>query len=76
LDRITAEKLMAIYERLEADMGEANVVISSIPDAEEQKRHRRELGDMINSWVSLQMFVVQHHPELDPDGDQFRKDRK
>jgi hypothetical protein len=68
LDRATAEKLMAIYSKLNAPLNEAAEVIGSIRDQEEQKRLRRPLGEVMQSvWLELMQPIVRQHPDLDPD---------
>jgi len=68
LDLATAEKLMAIYERISASLNDAAGVIGTIPDHEEQKRLRRPLGEVMQSvWVDLMQPLVRAHPHLDPD---------
>jgi len=68
LDRATAEKLMAIYQRLNAPLNEAAEVIGAIEDQEEQKRLRRPLGEIMQSvWLDLMQPIVRQHPDLDPD---------
>jgi hypothetical protein len=74
MDRLTAEKLMTIYHRLNSVLAEADLVIQSIPDEAEQKQHRRALGPMImDVWTELMAPVVREHRELDPDGDRFQR---
>jgi hypothetical protein len=68
LDRATAEKLMAIYSKLNAPLNEAAEVIGAIHDQEEQKRLRRPLGEVMQSvWLELMQPIVRQHPDLDPD---------
>ena len=67
MDHLTGANLMAIYQRLEIAMAEANAIIQDFPDQAERSKHLRELGDMMSHWVSLQMLVAQQHPDLDPD---------
>ena len=68
LDRATAEKLMALYQLLNASLNEAAEVIGAIRDQEEQKRLRRPLGEVMQSvWLELMQPIVRQHPDLDPD---------
>jgi hypothetical protein len=68
LDRATAEKLMALYQKLNASLNEAAEVIGAIRDQEEQKRLRRPLGEVTQSvWLELMQPIVRQHPDLDPD---------
>ena len=69
MDRDTAEKLVATYHRLNDCLNEASVLIGAIPDAEEQRRFRRALGEMMQSaWVDLMLPIFREFPDLDPDG--------
>jgi len=68
MDRTTAEKLMAIYQRLEMPLNEATAVIGTIPDQEEQRLLRRPLGDVMQAvWLELMLPIVRQYPHLDPD---------
>jgi hypothetical protein len=68
LDRATAEKLMALYQKLNGSLNEAAEVIGAIRDQEEQKRLRRPLGEVMQSvWLDLMQPIVRQHPDLDPD---------
>jgi len=68
MDRDTAEKLVAIYHRLENCLNEATALIGTIPDAEEQRRFRRPVGEMMQSaWVDLMLPIFREFPDLDPD---------
>jgi hypothetical protein len=68
LDRATAEKLMALYQKLNGSLNEAADVIGAIRDQEEQKRLRRPLGEVMQSvWLDLMQPIVRQHPDLDPD---------
>jgi hypothetical protein len=68
MDRITAEKLMAIYQRLGDVLKEADPLIRGISDEAEQKRHLRSLGAMMQDvWLELMAPIVREHRDLDPD---------
>ena len=68
MDRATAEKLMAIYGRLNGPLNEAAAVIGTIRDQDEQKRLRRPLGEVMQSvWLELMQPIVRQYPDLDPD---------
>jgi len=68
MDRDTAEKLVAIYHRLDHCLNEATVLIGTIADAEEQRRFRRPVGEMMQSaWVELMLPIFRKFPDLDPD---------
>jgi len=68
LDRATAEKLMAIYHKLNGPLNEAAAVIGTIQDQEEQRRLRRPLGEVMQAvWLELMQPIVRQHPDLDPD---------
>jgi hypothetical protein len=68
VDRASAEKLMAIYERLNALLNDAAAVIETVPDHEEQMRLRRPVGEVMQSvWIDLMQPIVREYPHLDPD---------
>jgi len=68
MDRLTAEKLMAIYHRRGDVLNEADPLIREIPDETEQKQHLRTLGTMIQEvWLELMAPIVREHRDLDPD---------
>jgi len=68
MDRDTAEKLVAIYHRLDNCLNEATALIGTIPDAEEQRRFRRPVGEMMQSaWADLMLPIFREFPDLDPD---------
>ena len=68
MDRDTAEKLVAIWHRLDNCLNEATVLIGTIPDADEQRRFRRPVGEMMQSaWVDLMLPIFREFPDLDPD---------
>ena len=68
MDRATAEKLMAIYQKLSEPLNEAAEVIGTLRDQEEQKRLRRPLGELMQAiWLDLMQPIVRQHPDLDPD---------
>ena len=68
MDRDTAEKLVAIWHRLDDCLNEATVLIGTIADAEEQRRLRRPVGEMMQSaWVDLMLPIFREFPDLDPD---------
>jgi len=73
MDHSTAQKLMAVYERMAGAMNEANSLIRTLPDIE-QTEHLHGLGDMMgNLWIKLQLPVVREHSDLDPDGALFQQ---
>ena len=68
MDRDTAEKLVAICHRLDNCLNEATVLIGTIADAEEQRRFRRPVGEMMQSaWVEHMLPIFRKFPDLDPD---------
>ena len=68
MDRITAEKLMAIYRRLSEVLNEADPVIRSISDEDSRQQQLRALGTMMQDvWLNLEAPIVREYPELDPD---------
>jgi hypothetical protein len=49
---MTAQKLMAVYQKLNASLNEL----------------RRRLGEVMQSvWLELMQPIVREHPDLDPD---------
>jgi len=72
MDHATAQKLMSIYERLNAVINEADPVMRTLPDAE-RTGHLRALGDLMGHvWFKLQLPIVREHRDLDPDGDRYQ----
>ncbi len=68
MDRPTAEKLMAIYDRLGNTLNEADPLIRSIPNDAERKRHLSALGTMMQDvWLQLMAPIVNEYRDLDPD---------
>jgi hypothetical protein len=69
MDRSVAEKLMQHYLAAGgAALNEATSVIGTLADAEEQRRLRRPLGELMQSiYLELMRPIVKEHPELDPD---------
>jgi len=68
MDHSTAEKLMSLYQELGGPLNRASELIDKIPDAEEQRRLRRPLGEMMaRIWTDLELPIVQEFPDLDPD---------
>ena len=73
MDQATAQKLMALYERMGVALSEADTVIRTLPDAERHE-HLTGLADTVMQiWSKLQLPVVRQYPELDPDREHFRK---
>jgi hypothetical protein len=75
VDRDTAEKLIACYERVGVPLNDADEIIrKTISDAEERSALLRPIGEMYaDIWFQLMLPVVRKHPDLDPDGDRFRR---
>ncbi len=68
MDRLTAEKLMAIYRRLGDVLNEAEPLLRTLPDESERIAHQRALGSMMaDVWIELMLPIVREHKELDPD---------
>ena len=73
MDQHTAEKLMALYQRIGVALSEADTVIRTLPQPE-QHEHLTGLADTVMQiWSKLQLPVVRQYPELDPDREHFRK---
>jgi hypothetical protein len=68
MNRSVAEKLLQHYLAAGAALNEATDVIGTLPDAEEQRRLRKPLGEVMQS-ISLELMrpIMREHPELDPD---------
>jgi hypothetical protein len=68
MDRDVAEKLMRHYLAAGAALNEATSVIGTLADAEEQRRLRRPLGEVMESiYLELMRPIIKEHPEVDPD---------
>ena len=73
MDQDTAEKLMALYQRIGLALSEADTVIRTLPQPERHE-HLSGLADTVMQiWSKLQLPVVRQYPELDPDREYFRK---
>jgi hypothetical protein len=72
MDHVTAQRLMAIYERIGSAMADADVVIRTLPEAE-RLQHLHALAGLVNHvWFELQLPIVQEHQDLDPDRAYFQ----
>jgi chaperonin cofactor prefoldin len=68
MNKATADRLMAIYERVGNLLNEADAVVSAIENEDEQKELRRPLGELMASlWLRLEAPIVRTYPDLDPD---------
>jgi hypothetical protein len=68
MDRGDAEKLMQHYLAAGAALNEATSLIDTLADAEEQRRLRRPLGEVMESiYLELMRPIIKEHPEVDPD---------
>jgi len=73
MDHATAQKLMAVYDRLGQLINEADDIVRTLPEAE-RGAHLRSLAVVIQHlWTDLQRPIVREHPDLDPDGDRFQR---
>lgn len=73
MDHATAQKLMSIYERLNAVINDADSVMRTLPEPERRAHLVALAGVMGDVWTSLQRPIVREHPDLDPDGDLYQK---
>lgn len=73
MDHATAQKLMSIYERMNAVINEADAVMRTLPDPERGGHLRALAGVMVAVWSDLQLPIVREHRDLDPDGDRYQK---
>lgn len=73
MDRETAARLMEIYTRAGAVLNEAAPLLQDMPLEEREKYFRPVVKMMCELWTDLQHPIVRLHPELDPDGDRFKK---
>lgn len=68
MDRVAADKLMAIYHRFGDVLNEAEPLIRAFPDDAERSEHLRALGTIMQDvWLKLMLPIVRQHRELDPD---------
>ena len=68
MDRLTAEKLMALYHRLGATLNEADTLIRGIADESERTPYLSALGTMTQDiWLELMLPIVREYRDLDPD---------
>jgi hypothetical protein len=68
MDRVTAERLIAIYHRMGGALNEADPLLRTLPDAIERREHLQALGTMMQDvWLNLMLPIVRQHPDLDPD---------
>ncbi|WP_036168845.1 hypothetical protein [Massilia sp. 9096] len=72
IDRETAQQLMALARRMGDAMNEADPLIRPLPQPVRSEL-LRALGTLMGHLWDLQRPVVRCHPDLDPDGDRFRK---
>jgi hypothetical protein len=68
MDKSTARELIRLYLKAGEPLNEATEIIDKLPDAEEQKRLRRPIGELIsNVYIELIRPIVREYPDLDPD---------
>jgi hypothetical protein len=76
MDRDTAERLMAIYQRIGTDMNAANELLRQLPE-NERGEQLRALGTMMQDlWLNLQLPIVRAHRDLDPDGTRYGRGKE
>jgi hypothetical protein len=74
MDHATGVRLLAAVESLEPSFNTLDSIVSGLADEAERQAFRSKLGEalMIVSY-DLVMMVVRQHPDLDPDGDRYRR---
>jgi hypothetical protein len=74
MDHAMGARILAAVESLEPGFNELDSIVSRLADEAERKAFRSKLGEalMIVSY-DLVMMVVRQHPDLDPDGDRYRR---
>lgn len=73
VDRDTAGKLMACYARVGAPLSDAEAIIRKLPEEGRHALLYPLVEMMADIWFKLQLPVVRQHPDLDPDGDRYRR---
>ncbi len=70
MDKNLAKQLIQKLQDLDEPMGDVIDVIEQIPDEEEMRRFRGEIGDLIaRVYTKLMVPILRQYPDLDPDKD-------
>jgi len=74
MDRSTGVRILAAIEGLAPGFNEIDAATMEITDEGERREFRKTLGDAIGLVAyELTMKVVRQYPDLDPDGDRYRR---
>ena len=74
MERDTAVRLLAAIESMSPAFNQIDSLTTEIIDESERKEFRRIVGNaMALVAYELVMHIVRQYPDLDPDGDRFRR---
>ena len=74
MDRSTGVRILAAIDRLAPGFNEIDAATLEIADENERREFRKTLGDAIGLVAyELTMKVVRQYPDLDPDGDRYKR---
>ena len=74
MDHGTGVRFLAAIESLAPGFNELDTITSEIADETERKAFRSKLAEALRVVsYDLVMMVVRQHPDLDPDGDRYRR---
>jgi hypothetical protein len=74
MDHATGARFLAVIESLGPGFDELDAITSEIVDETERKAFRSKLAEaLLVVSYDLVMMVVRQHPDLDPDGDRYRR---
>ena len=67
MDKSTANELTRLYLKAGEPLNEATEIIGKLSDAEEQRKLRRPIGELMSNLYELIRPIVREYPDLDPD---------
>jgi hypothetical protein len=74
MDRSTGVRILAAIDHLGPGFNEIDAATLEIVDENERRDFRKTLGDAIGLVAyELTMKVVRQYPDLDPDGDRYKR---
>jgi precorrin-2 methylase len=74
MDRSTGVRILAAIDSLRPGLGELDLAVKELADEGERNAFIKTLGDtLFYGSYELTMHVVRQHPDLDPDGDRFKR---
>jgi hypothetical protein len=74
MDHATGVRFLTAIEFLEPRFNELDAIVSEFADEAERKAFRLKLGEALQVVsYDLVMMVVRQHPDLDPDGERYRR---